>query len=301
MGTDNKRNKYIIDIKFKSNYIDTLSKNVVGGGLNLDTSNLFKDGNITNKLLKATLAQFKDSHELEQVTVTTKGLSSIDSLNKLYTEGPFAHGTAINPADFKNYRSVWSIIQAAVPGVEISGNPLDPKVSFSRFNGLDALSQNTASMGGADLNGVSEENGIAYFLNGINVDKTFINTLSVDDIALIKILKTEASVLGASQGAIAIYTKSGEVYSPAPYDKTYQSFTKEGFSLVKEYYSNNVENLQKEDMRSLLFWKGRMSPNKANIYNFSFIANNDLKAFSLTIQGISREGKLILFQKNYNK
>lgn len=308
MGTDSKKNKYIVDVKFNPSHLDTLQKAPVLQQLNLDTIDISNSKSAFALMLSG---KYQDAgNALKEVTVQSrrKQLSPVDSLNNLYTEGPFRMGKGINPADYKNYRTIWQIIQAAVPGVSVSGNPIDPDVSFNRFQGLNAFSQNssTTSLAGSSdgsisvqQSSVSENGGIAYFLNGVNVDKAFINTLTVEDVAYIKVMKTEASVLGATQGAIAIYTKGGAVSSLTPYDKTYQSFEKEGYALIKEYYAPTpfLNNNDDKDSRSLLYWKAKPLLSNDGNYHFTFYNNDVAKKFKVLIQGIDRKGNLIYLER----
>src|ERR1051325_171299 len=125
------------------------------------------------------------------------------------------------------------MIVAAVPGVAVEGKPFDPTVCFYRFSGLGSgsSSQDLSQSSNDELSQsvVMETGGIAYFLNEVNVTKDVVNSLSVDDIALIKVLKNEAAALGASQGAIAIYTRQDAGMGGSIYDKRYTKQKVEGY------------------------------------------------------------------------
>ncbi|WP_139366996.1 MG2 domain-containing protein [Sediminibacterium ginsengisoli] len=299
MGTNSKQQGFIVDVKIRPNYIDSLTKSAGIPFLNLDTTD------VNNR--KSLLAQYlygqihaidtlsKEFNYLGNVTVKSKRVSKEDSLNREYAGGPFLMGRGIDPADYKFARNIWSIIQQAVPGVTVEGNPFDPDVSFSRFAGLgggDAtVDDELSSMG------VMQTNGIAFFLNEVNVTKDVVNTILPEDVALIKVLKNEGAALGASQGAIAIYTKKGYTPKSAPYEKSYTIEKKAGYSVAREFYapdySKNEEVLTEKDRRTTLYWNGHIAPAKDGKYRFRF-SNNDLgDKFRLVIQGLDKQGNLI--------
>lgn len=305
MGTDDNKKKYIVDIKMTATYLDSLKASNNTSSINNDTLDI---ANAKQILAAYLYDKFKaidttgGEGYLGNVTVKSKKLSPLDSLNKVYADGPFLMGKGINPAEYKNYRTIWQIIQAAIPGITITGNPFDPDVSFNRYQGLNAFSSNTAATSDDAAGAITESNGIAYYLNGINVNKDLINTLSVDDIAYIKVLKQEASVLGATQGAIAIYTNSGVVVGANPYDKTYSKLEKIGYALVKEFYAPDYQltpdlNKKVVDKRYLLLWNPKPRIGKDGKYHFTFFNNDFGKKYKLTVQGLDSKGNIIFVEQ----
>lgn len=312
MGTNRKKENYIVDVKLAPNYIDSLQHSRYTSAVNLDTIDIMGRKTALSAWLYGTLvagadtSAFNKAKLLQGVTVTAKRLSKEDSLNREYAGGPFLMGKAVDPSAYKYARSIWQIIQQSVPGVRVEGNPLDPDVRFSRFDGLG--SSDNGSVGGmAGPDGsistdvVVQSNGIAYYLNEVNVSKDVINSLAVEDVALIKVLKNEAAVLGAAQGAIAIYTTKGVIVGKAAYEKTYTVEKKEGYAVVRQFYSPDyaLDPLPpgSADMRSTLYWNGRINPAKDGRYRFRFYNNDKGKSFRLLIQGIDRDGKLVYIEK----
>jgi hypothetical protein len=295
MGTNTKKENYIVDVKLRPTYIDTLKKSTRIPGINLDTTNLTTTiGNWVNDT-----TPFKNAKLLEGVVVKGKKQSREDSLNKQYAGGPFLLGKAIDPSSVKFARSIWQVIQQTVPGVTIEGNPFDPTVVINRFGALgggDATASTGESDGSFSADVAVQTNGIAYYLNEVNVSKDVINTMSVDDVALIKVLKNEGAALGATQGVIAIYTKKGVAMGKTLYDKAYAVEKKEGYAVVKQFYSpdyaGNPDN-KETDKRVTLYWNGRMAPARDGKYRFRFYNNDSSKRFRLIIQGIDKEGQLI--------
>jgi hypothetical protein len=307
MGTNNKKASYIVDVKLVPNYIDSLSLSVHRPFIDLDTIN----GNSTASALlnylsknKSELDKSVKSKMMDAVIVKAKKMSSVDSLNVTYAGGPFLMGKGINPAEFNNYRTIWQMIQAAVPGITVEGSPFDPVVSMNRFSALGGQTTTSniteSSNGELSQSVLMESGGIAYFLNEVNVTKDVINTLTVEDIALIKVLKNEAAVLGATQGAIAIYTKQGAVAGGAVYDKRYTSQKLTGYAVSKEFYQPEYTydpSFQEPDNRFTLYWSSNIVPAKDGKYRFQFYNNSFGSKARLMIQGMDKNGQLIYTEK----
>jgi hypothetical protein len=297
MGTNKNKENLIVDVKLVPNYIDSLKRSLNKPLVNLDTARIALPGSMQEQL--NTLLGDSSVKLLQGVTVRAKRISREDSLNNEYAGGPFLMGKTIDPVNFKNYITIWQMIQAAVPGVTVEGNPFDPTVSFSRFAGLGSQTGDagTSTEGLGMAEGIVQEvNGIAYFLNEVNVSKEIINSLIVEDVALIKVLKNEATVLGATQGAIAIYTKKGLGTGRSVFDKTYTKEEHAGYAVSKEFappiyvYDTDAKIT---DNRQTLYWNGHISRQKDGRYHFIFYNNDTGSKARIIIQGIDKEGQMI--------
>jgi hypothetical protein len=297
-GTNNKKENLIVDVHVTPAYIDTLKKSFRKPLADLDTSNSDALAQYVRNNIKPDTS---GKGYLGNVTVVSKKLSKEDSLNIVYTSGVFTMGKAVDPANFKYYTSPWQVLQASIPGIRVEGNPFDPDVYFTRFQGLNGISDNTGSSvttgessAGESVGIVVEENGIAYFLNEINVSKDVINSLSVDDIALIKVLKNEGAALGATAGAIAFYTKKGVPLSSGVYEKSFTKMEKTGYAVVRQFYEPDL-TLKRDgtDTRLTLYWNGDIKPRKDGRYYLQFLNDDVTKEFRIVVQGIDKNGKLI--------
>jgi hypothetical protein len=304
MGTNNKKENFVVDVKLNPAYIDSLKRSLNHAAINLDTINLVNKNALATYIDQQMTgdgnAAFKNAKMLKGVVVTARKLSREDSLNREYAGGPFLLGKGIDPSATKHARTIWQIIQQTVPGVTVEGNPFDPKVSFNRFGGLGnedfSLNAGGSSDGSISNDIVMQTNGIAYYLNEVNVSKDIINTLSVEDVALIKVLKNEGAVLGASQGVIALYTKKGVAAGKLPFEKSYTVIKREGYAIVRQFYSTDYSlnpEIKEPDNRHTLYWNGKINPAKDGKYRFRFFNNDTSKQFRLIIQGIDKDGQLI--------
>jgi len=309
MGTNKKKADYIVDVHLNPNHIDSLKQSAYRPLVDLDTVSI--SASRRNSLVAAYIfdrmtqgdSSFRNAKVLQGVTITAKKISREDSLNKAYAGGPFLMGKAIDPSSYQYARSIWQVIQQTVPGVTVEGNPFDPTVSFNRFGAFGGGNQ-TVSVGSSDeslsIDIVVQTNGIAYYLNEVNVSKDVINTLAVEDVALIKVLKNEGAALGASQGVIALYTKKGVVVGKTPYDKAYAVEKKEGYAIIRRFFSPDYANypdIKDVDTRTTLYWNGHISPSRDGKYRFRFYNNDKGKSFRLIVQGIDREGKLVFTEQ----
>lgn len=303
MGTNNKKANYIVDVNLLPNYIDSLKLSGNKPLINLDTADANNQNTALLKYLNSRLNALDEdmrTRTLEAVVIKSKKRTPEDSLNVAYAGGAFLMGKSIDPSAFKNYRTIWQMIQAAVPGVSVEGNPFDPTVTFSRFaalgSGSSSQSSSESSDGELSQSIVMETGGVAYFLNEVNVTKDVINTLTVDDVALIKVLKNEATALGATQGAIAVYTKQGAVAGGSIYDKAYARQKLEGYAISKEFYQPDYTfnpALQESDNRFTLYWNTKLLPAKDGKFRFQFYNNSIGNKARIVIQGIDKNGELI--------
>lgn len=300
MGTSQKKEKAIVDVHLQPTYLDSLRTSAHFPVIRLDPA-AFDSTSSQYKLYLANAALWQKKQTpaaMDAVVIKTKKRSSLDSLNQALAGGPFLMGKAIDPATFKHSRSIWQIIQEAVPGVTVEGNPFDPVVSFNRFGALGsgsaAATLAQSSDGEISQSVVMESGGIAYFLNEVNVPKDVINTLNVEDVALIKVLKNEAAALGASEGAIAIYTKQGGVEGGVIYDKQYKRQIVAGYSVSREFYrpvnADSSAGMAAEPPYTL-YWNAKLAPEKDGTFKIRF--SMPAEKARLVIQGIDSKGRLI--------
>ncbi len=307
-GTNNKKENLIVDVKLEPAYIDSLKRSTDKPLVNLDTIDINNRrnawANYVYGLVK--LADTVQSNYLGDVVVKARKMSKEDSLNNAYASGPFIMGQTIDPTVYQNYTTVWQMLQAAVAGITVEGNFFDPNVFFNRFNGLNMLSDNNGSSvnvgsssgGDVSVDVVTQTNGIAYFLNEVNVDKDVINSLSPSDIAVIKVLKNEGTVLGAAAGVIAFYTKKGEAVRWNPTEKVYTKTEREGYAVIKTFFAPDYEtypdlNKNETDKRYTLYWNGNIKPAKDGKYRFRFFNNDISNKYKIIVQGIDAAGNFI--------
>lgn len=226
--------------------------------------------------MKDLLARYKGI-TLENVTLKPKTKDSLGVMDEKYATGLFSNGNAYQ-FDLVNDRfaatsfNIFSYLQGKVPGLQISGSTSSPSLQWR---------------GGTPL----------FYLDEAPVDATFLASVSVNDIAYVKVLTPPfMGAPGGGSGAIAIYTRRGDdaVHTPG---KGLENNTITGYTAIREFYSPdyssfNPEN-EKKDIRTTLYWNPRVitSPKK-NKAKLVFYNNDETKSFRVIIEGMSLEGKL---------
>jgi hypothetical protein len=307
LGTENKRVDLPVNVTLYPSYIDSLRQVYPYQPLvNLDTFNLKTGNSSMANYLRGSIEKVDSfgKEYLANVTVTAKKKSPQDSLNAAYATGQFENvGSIIDPGKFPAYQSVWQIVQASVPGINVQGDMNNPNVYFNRFSGNDVFTSMSTGNTEAQAAMPGTDGGILYILNELPVSKEIINTLMPVDIALIKAVRgPEGFVLGASEGALIFYTKKGTERRTAIYDKDFATLNRMGYDIPRVFYQpdyTRFPQLQKAvpDTRATLYWDSNPKAEKDSRYHIRFHNNDQAKSYKLVIQGLDANGQIILLEK----
>ncbi len=306
MGTDLKKENFIVDVKLEPNYIDTLKANGLILSADMNPDRIMQQNTLLQNYYR--LQQEFNKNKvvtLDEVTIRTRVLTPEEKLNKEYASPMFQLGKSIDPSSYKHFTTIWQILRQAVSGITVGTDPFDPEVSFNRFAGMGSGGgggnlAGAGAPGESDIStaGLETSNGIAYFINEINVPKEVFATLSVDDVALIKVMKTEAFALGANMGAIVAYTKTGSFSNKRVYDKSYTVVNKEGYAIEREFYSPTPDVLPaSNDLRYTLYWNGNIQAAKDGKFRIQFYNNQSENDYMLIIQGLDKDGNFIYYKR----
>ena len=116
-GTNNKKEKLIVDVHLIPSHIDTLKRSAYRPQANLDTLDINNSRNTLASFLKGqTQLDTSGANYLGNVTVKAKRLSKEDSLNNEYTNGIFTMGKAIDPSPYIHYTTPCSYSRQPHPG-----------------------------------------------------------------------------------------------------------------------------------------------------------------------------------------
>lgn len=307
LGTENKRADVPVNVKLYPSFIDSLQKVFPYQPLvNLDTFNIKSGSDPLAQYLRASIEKVDTfgKEYLANVTVTAKKRSPQDSLNAAYATGQFENvGMIIDPGKFPQYQTVWQVVQASVPGINVQGDPFNPNVFFNRYAGNDVFSSMSADNPEAQAAMPGTAGGILYILNELPVSKDIINTLMPEDVALIKAVRgPEGFVLGASEGALIFYTKKGAARRTAIYDKDFASLNRMGYDIPRIFYQPDYTqfpglNKAAPDNRNTLYWEGKPTPKVDGKYHIRFHNNDQAKSFKLVVQGIDTNGQIIWLEQ----
>jgi len=220
---------------------------------------------------------------LAAATVIGHQKTATEKLDERYTSGLFAGGDAqtFNLLDdpFANASpDIFTFLQGKVAGLQITtGSGPGGTPSLSWRGGRPSL-----------------------YLNEMQVDAQQLQSISVPDIAMVKVFRPGSGVGfgGGSGGTIAVYTKKGgDSRTNTDNIKGMPRAILAGYSIPKEFYSpnyleNNAANAQ-EDLRTTLYWKPYVMTNRETRRVTVDFFNNDItKKLRVVVEGFNEDGKL---------
>ena len=244
-------------------------------GLVPDTSGNYRQFMLADEA--NSVAEMSKMKTLENVTVKSKGKSPTQILDEKYSSGLFSGGDGyqfdlINDPFAASAINIFTYLQGKVAGLQINSSGAQPSMQWR---------------GGSPQ----------LYLDQTPVDAGFISSLSVNDVAYIKVFRPPfMGGFNGANGAIAIYTRRGNDTKPEP-GKGLKSNKVFGYTMIKEFYSPNYASFntrnEQRDIRTTLYWNPSVitTPQK-NQVTLSFYNNDVSGAFRVIIEGMTREGKL---------
>lgn len=222
----------------------------------------------------------KKAKMLQEVIVRARTRSAEQKLDERYASGLFRGGDGYSfdltgDVAASGYISLFNYLQGKVPGLQISNSgPMGATLSWR---------------GGApDL-----------YLNEMRTDASAISSLSMSDIAYVKVMRPPffGSAGGGGNGAIAVYTKKGGEATGGNDFRGLSQVTITGYTPVREFYSPNYaqENPLNDltDLRTTIYWEPFIFLGKEKKKISLNFYNNDIsKAYRVVIEGVNDAGKL---------
>ncbi len=223
---------------------------------------------------------------LATVTVTGRSKSLAQKLDEEYTSAMFAGGDAytfdiMNDQSSVAYPDIFTYLQGRVAGLIINAN--GPDVSMQWRGSTPTV-----------------------FLNEMKVDVSQIRSITVSDVAMVKVFRPGTGVAfgGGAGGAIAVYTKKGKEArnAPDPNIKGLEQARLIGYSISKEFYSpdyaQRIDLNDVEDLRSTIYWSPYVIPDKGSKKATIEFYNNDFsRKLRVVIEGINSNGQVARIEK----
>jgi hypothetical protein len=217
---------------------------------------------------------------LQEVIIKAKGKSTTQALDERYASGLFAGGDA-QVFDFLND-------PAALGGIDIISY-LQGRVAGLMINRSGAST--TMSWRGATPD---------LYLDQMQVGADFIQSINVQDIAMVKVFRPPffGSMGGGSGGAIAIYTKKGGDFRSdnTKSNKSMHSTLLVGYTRFKEFFNPQYENPAENnetDIRTTLYWNPYVITNKKSPrFKVQFYNNDISKRLQVVLEGVNVDGKM---------
>ncbi len=285
-GTNINSPEAIVSVKIDSTYFDTLKLSSLN--TNLITASASPAPYLVELLNEKQKKDTSFGKTLSEVVVKVRKRSEVDSLNASYATDIF-YGSdqtlTLNPNI--NYNDIWQFLRMSVPGILINPTDSGIGVKFSRYEGMDMFS-------------VDGNASVQFFLNEIPVSINLIESIDPSDIALVKIFKGVSGIaLGATRGAIALYTtkgKSGRDWR----QKGFDFYKRSGYAAGRDFYEMDYSKIKPEsissDIRTTLYWNPniKIKDGKAII---EFYTDDVCKKIKVVIEGMDKNGKLLQAEK----
>ena len=245
----------------------------------LENTAIINNRKIYDQNIKVEADRTKRAKMLEEVIVKGRVKTAVEKTDDLYTSGLFKGGDGYsfdlsNDPSAQGAMTLFNYLQGRVPGLQIS----------NAMSGTPGLSWRG---GTPDL-----------FLNEMRTDAQGLSTLSMSDIAYVKVFRPPfmGAVGGGGGGAIAVYTKKGGASQNSNFVGL-SKVTVNGYSTVKEFYSPNYaqENPMDalDDIRTTLYWQPYIFLDKEKKkITLSFYNNDISKKLKVVIEGVNERGKL---------
>ncbi len=268
---------------FKSSFVKTplqslASLAVLNVAEKTDSAVILKSSTIAR--LQRDQVEFNKTRTLETVQLKSRTKSLKEKMDEEYTSGFFSGGdgytfTTEDDPLAKSAMSVLAYLQGRVAGLQIS----------------------TTGEGGATWRGSAT----SFFLNEINSNVQSLQTINMNDVAMIKVFRPPffGAMGGGSGGAIAVYTKKG---ASANSDIKGLPFALiNGYSVIKEFYSPDYEKNPEADVkdyRTTLYWNPNLFFDKVTRrVIIPFFNSDNCKKIRVTIEGINEAGQLTREEK----
>ncbi len=227
------------------------------------------------ELLKKRMA----STTLQEVIVKSRIKSKEQAIDERYASGLFSGGDAqifdlLDDASSMGIQDILSYLQGRVAGLTITGSGTSTTLSWRGST--------------PDL-----------FVNELQSDIDMVQSLNVNDIAMVKVFRPPffGAMGGGSGGAIAIYTKKGnEARKSDPNAKGLENTVLGGYSRFKEFYNPSYEKPNENaeaDNRTTLYWNPYVTTNrKSPRVRIQFFNNDITKKLQVVLEGVNGDGKM---------
>ncbi|PLK43311.1 TonB-dependent receptor plug domain-containing protein [Emticicia sp. TH156] len=193
--------------------------------------------------------------------------------------------------DMNSYANVLDLLRGRVPGVQVSGSPMNPSVTI---RGLSSIT------------GSSEP---AFLLDGMMVDKQMILSIPVFDVDRVDVLKgADATIYGSrgGNGVISVLTKRGGSDPVGP-TTGIEVAEVNGYAIPKEFYAPRYNEASPEDFqsnprpdyRSTIFWAPVVKTDENGQAKLSFFNTDASAQVSIRLEGLSYDGVPIRAKAGY--
>jgi len=217
-----------------------------------------------------------NSNLLDEVTVTSKRKEEVDEriqeMNERTLYGEPSDRIVMDDVDGSDLRSIFDLLRR-IGGVNVSGTSISIR-------------------GGGTP---------AFYLDGMEIDSSFVGSLSGSNIAFIDVLKGNDAAMfsNSGNGVIAIYSDLGSNVDSRNVKRKpgIIDFMARGFYTAKEFYSPNhisvTDEIFEVDVRTTLHWDPQIRVTENSKKEISFFTCDAKGDYIIEIEGVSDMGEPI--------
>jgi len=239
---------------------------------------------------------------LENVTVRARQKTPLDQLDEDYASGYFSsatHSTRLDLRSEGNTGDIFQYLRERIPGLKVSGENGDYVLHY-RGGNLSYYAANGEEADPKEKDDFRSNSGnVTLFLNEMQTGYANLETVPLGDIAFVKFFPTSTASPGGG-AALAVYTKKGkDAFTPteAPTD----IITYQGYTIIKEFYSPEYAGASENnaaDHRITLKWIPDIVVTGSNKeIPIRFYNNDRTKRFKIVAEGITSDGRMLMFEK----
>ncbi len=241
----------------------------------------------TNKYSQSLKDQYHDMEVmLSELVLTAKRKTKEEKMEKIVRD----RSVYTNPSNRLiltdrhklSSRSVFDLLRD-IPGIIVNSSSINPSVSIR---------------GGGS---------ILYLLDGFPVDAQLVNSLNVNDVLFVDVLKgPRAAIMGsrAGDGVIAIYTGTDPDSKITRRSTGIVDVLIYGFDKNRQFYSpdyaKDVSSVYEPDVRSTLFWNPYVSLTGDEENTVTFFTGDNPGDYIITTEGLSEDGQPIYGTFEFN-
>ncbi|MBC6610897.1 TonB-dependent receptor plug domain-containing protein [Hymenobacter sp. BT507] len=217
--------------------------------------------------------------------VDVRGRREVSDGRRLYSRADAVVRTADIPAA-NSYTNILQLIQGRVAGVQVTGNPPNMNVTI---RGISSFSGSNSPL---------------FIIDGVQTDASIVNSISVQDVESVEILKGASAAIYGSRGGngvIAIFTKRGNPnYDPAndPYAAApmgMATYALPRYYPTREFYQPPYQQpgaqLPPDDTRSAtLFWAPQIVTDANGQATITFYTSDIGGDYRLSLEGLTNNG-----------
>ena len=234
----------------------------------------------TNKYYQALKDQYHDMEVLlSEVVLTAKRKTKKEDMDQMVSERSIysnpSNRIILNDRLRTTNRSVFDLLRN-VPGLKVRGSLTNQEVT------------------------IRNRNRILFLINGFPIDQQSVNSINVNDVLFIDVLKgASAAVYGSrgGDGVIVIYTGTDPDSKITRRASGIVDIVINGFDKNRQFYaidySKNVSSVYEPDVRTTLYWNPYVLLSKGEENSFSFFTGDNAGNYIVTTEGLSEDGEPI--------